>query len=100
MEIRALGLFSYAFYPLLTILDIQMLLNTILFNRTDEHNDQINFLIKHFVQIEHTPTPVSYIAWRLLNKKKVIDKIAQYWNGWRSMPEMIKLYEDKLNELK
>jgi len=96
MEIRGLGDLTYILYPLLIILDIHMLLNTIIFNLFDKDEDQINFAIKHFVQRDHFPTPLSWLAWYLLDKPKLIRLITSYWSGWRDMPEMVKLYSGRL----
>jgi hypothetical protein len=96
MELRGLTRFKLFLIPLLCILDIHMLLNTIIFNLFDKDEDQINFAIKHFVQIDHAPTPVSLLSWWLLDKRKLNTLIAHYWSGWRGMPEMVELYTRRL----
>jgi len=94
MEIRALGPVAWLLWPLLNILDIQMLLATILFN-IKPMKDPISFALKSLVQKEHCPTLVSLLSWKLLNKVKLMVKINDYWSWFRSNPGMVPLYRDK-----
>ena len=98
MEIRALGKFAWLLFPLLCILDIHMLFNTILVNTEDDY-DQINYAMKLIISREHVPTPVSYLSLKLLNREHLIKNIKGYWNGWRHNPGMTPLYEKRIMEL-
>lgn len=96
MELRMFGKFSWIFWPLLCVLDIHMLLNTIYFNKHDEDNDQINFAMKHFIGVEHVPTVISWLAWKMCNKDKLKWLLSLYWRGWRKQPGMFDLYERRI----
>jgi len=99
MEIRSLGVFAWLLWPLLCVFDLHMLLNTIYFNFFDKDGDQINFAIKHFAGVEHTPTIVSWFAWKICNKDKLIDLLKEYWGKYRNQPGMFNLYSDKVHRL-
>lgn len=95
MEIRALGPYGYVLYPLLWVFDIHIFLSTI-YNLVVTKTDPINFALKLIVSKEHVPTPLSYLAFLISDKTKLMDEIARYWGTWRDQPEMIAFYKEKL----
>jgi hypothetical protein len=99
MQLRGLGKLSIIFFPLLCVLDIHMLLNTLLVNREDDP-DQINYAMKLIISREHVPTPISKLSLKLLNKEHLLKNIKAYWTGWRNTPGMYPLYEKRIQELK
>lgn len=103
LEVRSLanclGPLGWVFWPVLSILDLHMLLATLWFNKRQESNDVISFTIKAMIGREKYPTIFSYFAWRLLDKKKVLRLLHDYWCGWRENCGMYDLYEKKIEEL-
>jgi len=100
MYIRGFRPYGYLLYPLLCLLDIHMLLSTLHFNYTNQDDDQISFAIKSITQKEYVPTPISLLAWKILDKTKLIKLVQQYWCGWRRNCDMAELYEMKLREIR
>lgn len=95
MEIRSLGIFSKLLYPVLMLCDLHLLGATLYYKNKDQ-KDPISHAMKHIVSKNHTPTIISKLSWKLLNKKKLIREIENYWCGWRDNCEMSKLYEKEL----
>ena len=98
MELRCLRPYSYLLYPIICMLDLHTLLNTLYFNRFVKDDDVISFAIKVISTREYMPTPFSWLAWKLLNKKKLVGLISDYWCGWRKNCGMADLYEKKIRE--
>lgn len=101
MYIRGMGKLGWLLWPVLCVLDLHMLLNTLYFNYISEDTDVISFAMKSIVQREHMPTPVSMLSWKLLDAKKLLTFINHYWcsNVRGGNCEMYGLYEKKLKEL-
>jgi len=99
MYLRGFGILSFLFWPILCVLDLHLLLNTIHVNR-DGDDDQINYAIKLFIAVEHVPTPTSKLSFSLLNKSSLLKKIHNYWCGWRNNCDMYYLYFNKFKELR
>lgn len=90
MEIRGLMHFFWPLwilYPLLVIMDLHLLINTLYVNRKEDDDIQA-FMIKFLIAQEYFPTPLSYLAAKLLDKQRVYGKIKSYWSGWRQLPEV------------
>lgn len=100
MELRAVGAvwtwLRPIFNPILTVLDLHMLLNTIHVNYFDDDIDAISFAAKLITSIEHNPTVTSKITFWLCDKQSLLNKIQKYWCGWRDSCDMYPLYERKL----
>lgn len=96
--LRGFGKASWLLWPLLCVLDIHMLLNTMYSNIQDE-DDKINFAIKLLISREFVPTPISWLSSKILNKSKLLDSIKRYWCGWRQNCGMYELYEKRIKEL-
>lgn len=64
-------------YPLLMVFDLFLLINTITFNLSPREPNQ-HLLLLHY-SAQNMPTLVSYIATKLLNKKKVRRELMVYW---------------------
>ena len=94
LEIRSLGWFAVIFYPLLCVLDLQLLFSAI-YNRVNEKDDPIKAIISR----EHMPTPTSWLMFKIINKDKLSGEIYDYWNGWRQQEGMWELYLDKIHDI-
>ena len=100
LELRMFGKLSWIFWPILNILDIHNLLNTISFNWIEpEDEDSISFAIKTIACREHIPTITSWITWKILKKDKLLRLVKSYWCNWRRNCGMYDLYEKKVKEL-
>jgi len=95
--LRGFGKFSWLFWPLLCVLDIHTLLNAIIVNATDD-DDRINFSMKLLVSREFVPTPISWLAAKIINKKKLLASLHNYWFK-RDNSDMYPLYENRINQL-
>lgn len=98
MELRGFGWFSWIFWPLLCILDLQMLVEAIIANNQDRE-DVISFTLTLCISREYVPTPTSWLTFQILDKKELLEEIKKYWCGDRNNCGMYELYEDKLKEL-
>jgi hypothetical protein len=98
LEIRALGPCGLLLYPVLCVFDLHVLFAILLdrtgFNRED--NDVINLAGKLIAGKEHLPTPISLLAYKLADKKSLIERIKSYWSGFRDNKGFIPLYEERL----
>lgn len=92
--LRGFGVISWLFWPLLVVLDIHNLIGAI-FANIQQDNDQINFTMKYLVSREFVPTPTSWLTSKILNKRRLLDLIRDYWTR-RSNDDMVKLYEKAL----
>lgn len=99
MYLRGFGVISLLFYPILMILDLHLLINTILVNKSEE-DDKISYAMKLCVSVEFTPTIVSLIAREIVDGDKLLGSIKRYWSGWRQQPEMPQYYEATFKRLK
>lgn len=93
--LRGFGIFSWFFWPLLCVLDLHTLINTIIHNHKKE-SDAINFTGKLLVAKDYCPTPTSLLAWWVCDKKELLKELEEYWCGWRDSQEFYLLYENKL----
>lgn len=92
-----LRMFGYFFWPLLCVFDFHTLLAVLLFNRNkNQSNDVINLAMKVIVCKEVAPTPLSRLAYGLLNKPKMRQLISNYWSEWRDNPGMVDSYNERL----
>lgn len=98
MELRGFGWFSWLLWPILNLLDLWMFLSTIWYN-SKESSDPISFAMKLIVTREHIPTIVSYINFKIVNKRKLKNEIHNYWCGWRDQCAMTELYTKKIDDL-
>lgn len=98
IELRGLGVFSWVFWPLLCVLDLHNLGNTVVQNCTsvEKDNECISYLMRVFISVERVPTPISLLSRAILNERHVIKKLVSYWTGWRDNPHMGALYADML----
>lgn len=96
--LRGFGMLSWLFWPLLVILDVHTLINTVLTNYSKDP-DQINYALKLMVSREFVPTPTSWLSAKILNKDNLHKLIWQYWSGWRQQEGMDSLFDKKMAEL-
>ena len=92
------GVFSILFYPLLLILDLQILIDALIANKQDE-DDKINFLGRLHVSKKILPTPLSVLAVQIVNREKLVSELRSYWVGWRRQPGMFDLHKNAVEEL-
>ena len=98
--IRGLGPVKWLLWPILCLLDLQ-LLGSIVYNRftKSSKDDVINMVGRLLVSLEHAPTPVSILAGKTLDKPHISSRLTEYWCGWRDNCEFVPLYLVKLNQL-
>jgi hypothetical protein len=97
LYLRGFGLLSTLTYPILCILDLHLLVSTLLTNRSKD-NDKINYAMRMIIAKDNTPTLISKLAWKILDKDNLVNLIKDYWSGWRGKNSgMIELYERKIN---
>lgn len=98
MELRALGNavkgLKYILYPILAVLDLQMLLSTLFYNK--KGYTDISYAISLITSVENNSTFISRLTYKLCNKNKLLAALKKYWCGWRDNCEMYSLYENKL----
>jgi len=92
------GLIGIKATPILRKLDAYLLANTAWVNNED-NNDVISYLAHLFCSVEHTPTPESIAAWKLLDKMQIKMEVNSYWSGWRQNPGMAVLYIKRIIKL-
>jgi len=97
--LRGFGKASWIFFPLLCVLDIHTLLNTVLVVNRSDDNDKINYAMKLFVSRDYVPTPVSWLSLKLLNLERLLGNIQSYWCNWRQQPGMYPLYVERFKKL-
>lgn len=95
--LRGFDRWSWIFWPLLNILDLQMLVAT-WWNNSHHKFDPISYAIKLIISKEHVPSLVSLWSWRLCKKDKLLNELKIYWSGWRDQGFMVDLYSAKLQE--
>lgn len=99
MWLRGFGWLSWIAWPLLCILDLQMLIGAY-FKRGKPDKEIISFLMKFFVSREYVPTPISKLTASLIDKEEVMQELDNYWCKWRDGCDgFIPLYEKKLDEV-
>lgn len=97
LYIRGAGLLGWLFYPLLTLFDVHLFLSTVFVNmEPKEKDDVINHTIKMIIAKDKKPTLFSWLAWKVLNKEKLMEKLKIYWCGWRDGCEIVKKYEERV----
>lgn len=87
--------FSKYFYPLLLILDIHLVLDSLVM-RYNNDSHIISHLHRLIIANQFTPTPVSRFALKLLPNSFIKDNLTRYWCGWRGNCFMVDLYMKKL----
>lgn len=99
LYIRGSGWLGYLLYPLLCIFDIHLLLSTLVVNAEPvKKDDVINHTLKLIISKDRLPTPISWLALKLLNKEKLIEKLKVYWCNWRDNCDFVPLYEKRIKE--
>lgn len=96
LELRGLGGVAWVFFPLLCIFDLYILAK-VLWHRLKINNDPISFTMKLIIAYEQIPTPVSWLAFKLLNRDKLIKELENYWCGWRDGCDILPYYEERLH---
>jgi len=71
------GFRAYPFWPVLCCLDLFLLGSVISFNIKPREPNQLLLLLAF--SRTRLPTPLSFVAWRVLNKNKARDELKKYW---------------------
>ncbi len=88
--------YSILLYPLIVVLDIHHLLNSVVVrNKSLEGSgdDVLSFLGKTFVSSRIMPTPLSWLANRITNADQITAKLKKYWCGWRANCDFTSVYK-------
>lgn len=100
IELRLFPKLAALLKPLLNILDLHMLVNTLVFNKFGKEDTcPLTFALFSIIIKEHSPTFVSKLAWKKLDKAKLLRTLDHYWCGWRKQPGMYQLFEDRIDLL-
>ena len=99
MFLRGFGITSWLMWPLLCILDLHLLIDTVIVNKSD-NEDAINYLLRLLVSRDYVPTPISKLCVKLLNKDHLAKLLEKYWTGRRDNPGMYDLQKQAINRLK
>jgi hypothetical protein len=98
MYLRGFGVISWLFFPLLVLLDLHLVVDTIFTNK-DDSDDQINYTLRMLVAKDYVPTPTSWLARKLLDKNHLIGLLEKYWCGWRDNCDMYELQVSRIVDL-
>jgi hypothetical protein len=99
MILRTNKILSVLFWPILNILDIHLLINTIAFNSFIS-KDPISYGIKLISCHENTPTLISLLSIIIVNRSKLDLETSIYWSTWRKNGGMAFLFKNYLNNIK
>lgn len=100
LYLRSFGAWSWIAFPVLCVLDLQMLINAVNIRYVKKEKEHVlNFLGKFFASREYVPTPVSWVTKLLVSKTQMHSALKLYWDGWRQNPGMSKLFSKKVDEL-
>jgi len=92
------GLFGWLAWPVLCVLDFHLFFSTIHEN-ADEDPDSISYAMRFMVSQEHTPTPTSKWAAKILDVEQLLSEIKEYWCGWRDGCEFYELTRKRFVKL-
>lgn len=99
MMLRGFGKWSYIFYPLLCVFDLHLIFDTI-WDNFSEKDDRINDVLRLSVARDICPTPVGWLAVKLLDRAHTKERIAHYWLKWRDNPGMYDIHSKAIDDLK
>ena len=97
--LRGFGKLSWLAWPLLCVLDLHLVIDTILEN-VEEEDDAFNYAGRLFVSRDYVPTPISWLALKILDREELIREVDQYFCAKRGNCEFVPLYEEKIRNLK
>lgn len=98
-DIRLFPLLAILLNPLLELFDLHLLVSTLIANKTSK-DDLNNYLVRLHKARNISPTIVSIVCVKLLNKKHLKGRLFEYWCFWRKQPGMYRLLADVTDELK
>ena len=99
MHIRMYRFIAIIINPVLEILDLHLLVSTLIVNKTSK-DDCNNYLVRLHTARTISPTNVSALCVKLLDKKHLNGRLFEYWCFWRKQPGMYRLLSDIIKELK
>lgn len=85
------GFRLWPLYPLLIIFDLHLFLTAVLQNFKKDP-DIISHVIKVLTAQTILPTPLGWLAAKVLSQEHVLTKLLKYWGGFRQQPGMYQLY--------
>lgn len=92
--LRAIPVLGYLLYPILCVLDLELLVSAVLWQHYRKDDDDItNFCDSLVFSNLRVRTPVSYLATKLVSKKLIMDKLKSHWISFRKSPYFVDLYE-------
>jgi hypothetical protein len=97
--LRSHPVIGYMLYPLLCILDLELLIGSVLWNYREKNDDIIQHSASLIFSNLRVRTPVSWLATKVIKKQLIIDKLTQYWCGWRKSCYFVSLYEPLLDRI-
>jgi len=97
--LRAHPVIGYLLYPVLCLLDLELLFSAWLWKKRGDDDDIIQFASSLIFSNIRVRTPVSYLATKLIKKEFIIDRLTSYWCGWRKGCFFVNLYEPLLDKI-
>lgn len=97
--LRCNPVLGYLLYPLLCVLDLELLVGSILWNYRTENDDIIQHSSSLIFSNLRVRTPISWLATKVISKKLVLKKLEHYWCNWRKSCYFVKLYEPLLDKI-
>ena len=92
--LRAIPALGYILYPVLCILDLELLVSAFVWSKFRKDDDDIvNFCDSLIFANMRVRTPVSYLATKLVSKDLIINKLKSHWEGWRQSGYFVNLYQ-------
>lgn len=92
--LRAIPILGYLLYPILCILDLELLVSAFVWSKFRKDDDDIvNFCDSLIFANMRVKTPISYLATKLVSKQLIIDKLKSHWCHWRESCFFVNLYE-------
>lgn len=96
--IRMVPVVRYLLFPLLCLLDLQIVYDTYKENRSED-DEVINYLGRVSLANDIVRTPTAYWAAKALNKETFLQKLYTYWVPWRSQPGMYEIHKVAVEKL-
>lgn len=96
--LRANPVLGYLLYPVLCVLDLELLLGSVLW-RYRKSDDIINHATSLIFANIRVQTPISWLAAKILSKDMVLSKLKTYWCSWRKSCYYVNLYEPLINKI-
>lgn len=97
--INRFPILKWPLFPALCGLDVHLVLDSLVMRYNDDSHI-ISHLNRLLPAVENTPTPISWLAFKLLPNSFIRDNLDRYWCGWRDNCFMVGLYMKKITALR